>query len=118
MITPFSNPSTAQEIHFNKAHSKIRSQVECAFGRLKSRWRCLHSSGGALQYNPSKCCVIIYTCLLLENLCNSLGLEDPEELEVENSDQEEVTIEEQLPNQTRMGIEKRLEVMNQLFTAT
>lgn len=43
--------------------------IEQAFGLLKSRFRCLHHSGGSLQYAPRKCANIVGSCLLLHNLC-------------------------------------------------
>ncbi|CAC5358913.1 HARBI1 [Mytilus coruscus] len=39
LITPLGNPSTAQEIRFQKAHCKTRNTVERAFGVLKQRFR-------------------------------------------------------------------------------
>nr|XP_047124861.1 putative nuclease HARBI1 isoform X2 [Hydra vulgaris] len=65
MITPFSPALNPEEILFNKIHSRVRSEIERCFGRLKNRWRCLHKNGGTLQYTPSKCCSIIYTCVIL-----------------------------------------------------
>lgn len=112
LITPFTNPATPAETNFNKVHAKVRSQVERSIGRLKNRWRCLHSSGGALQYEPTKCCSIIFTCLLLENLCISLGLEDFDGIEEEGEDPFPPT--ENSPNQTRLGAERRNEISNYL----
>ena len=82
MITPFSPALDPKEILFNKTHSSVQSEIGRCFGRLKNRWRCLHKSGGTLQYTPSKCCSIIFTCVILENMCNSLGLKDPDTIEV------------------------------------
>ena len=95
--------------------------MERSIGRLKSRWRCLHSSGGALQYEPGKCCKIIFTCIILENLCISSGIEDPEDDgsddERDDQDHSEVPeVEARQPNQTRLGITKRLEIANYLYT--
>ena len=83
LITPFVNPITAQEKHFNRVHKATRSQVERNIGHLKSRWRCLDISGGHLQYDPSTCCKIIHSCVLLHNLCVKLGLDDQDEEEQE-----------------------------------
>ena len=115
LLTPFANPSTPPEVKYNKIHSSVRSAVERSIGKLKNRWRCLHKSGGALQYEPSKCCLVIHTCILLENLCISLGLEDPEIDDEEDDESRDPVLDGQHPNQTRIGAQKRTEVMNSLF---
>ncbi|XP_065645458.1 putative nuclease HARBI1 [Hydra vulgaris] len=55
LITPFNKPTTPEEIYFNKVHRQVRSDVERAIGRLKNHRRCLHKSGGTLQYTPTIC---------------------------------------------------------------
>ncbi|XP_047144585.2 putative nuclease HARBI1 [Hydra vulgaris] len=50
MITPFSPAITPEEMFFNKTHSRVRSRIERCISSLKNRWRCLHKSGGTLQY--------------------------------------------------------------------
>ncbi|KAM9308257.1 putative nuclease HARBI1 [Gastrophryne carolinensis] len=37
-----------------RAHRKTRAVVERMFGLLKTRFRCLDHTGGALQYDPKK----------------------------------------------------------------
>ena len=37
MITPFNQPTTSEEIYFNKVYRQIRSDVERSIGRLKNR---------------------------------------------------------------------------------
>ncbi|XP_070820669.1 putative nuclease HARBI1 [Chaetodon trifascialis] len=39
---------SAEEVRFNVAHSRARSNVERAIGLLKGRWKCLDVSGGRL----------------------------------------------------------------------
>ncbi len=114
LITPYSNPTTPQEVNFNKVHSTVRSQVERSIGRLKNRWRCLHSSGGALQYEPPKCCTIIFTCLLLENLCISLGLNDESFEEDDEEDDNNLPV-GNFNNRNRLGAERRSEISESLF---
>ena len=117
LITPFPNPSNAQEMKFNKAHKSIRSKVERSIGMLKNRWYCLHHSGGALQYDPPTCVSIMHTCVLLENLCIKLGLEDPEDIsdEEEGNDVDGPQVNEgQNPNQTRLGAIRRRDIMIEL----
>ncbi|XP_041361589.1 putative nuclease HARBI1 [Gigantopelta aegis] len=67
LMTPVMNPSTPQEMLYNTSHSKTRAIVERAFGILKSRFRCIHKTGGTLPYVPSKCAKIIETTFRLHN---------------------------------------------------
>lgn len=69
LLTPFTQPATVPEENYDRSHIRTRSVVEHTFGILKSRFRCLHQSGGALQYNPTKCAKIIIACMVLHNLC-------------------------------------------------
>ena len=56
---------------------KTRVVVEQLFGILKSRFRCLHKSGGALQYAPEKVAKIAAACMLLHNRCRLRNIPDP-----------------------------------------
>lgn len=69
LLTPFGNPNNQAEARYNTSHSNTRVVVEQTFGTLKSRFRCLHKSGGALQYEPLKCAKIAVSCMLLHNYC-------------------------------------------------
>ncbi|XP_065671416.1 putative nuclease HARBI1 [Hydra vulgaris] len=131
MITPFSPAITPEEMFFNKTHSRVRSRIERCIGSLKNRWRCLHKSGGTLQYSPTKCCSIIYTCVLLENMCNSLGLEEPDnvvasddavgntEMITDNSSTENNSnfyhVGRRQINQIRLGLTRRNDLKNYMF---
>ncbi|XP_072000217.1 putative nuclease HARBI1 [Engystomops pustulosus] len=75
MMTPYLSPITQQEKNFNRAHRKTRSRIERAFGLLKSRFRCLDHSGGALLYAPETVCKIIIACAVLHNICIAQNLE-------------------------------------------
>lgn len=44
--------------------------IECAFGRLKARWRCLN---GRLDLTEDNSPVVIAACCTLHNLCESKG---------------------------------------------
>lgn len=64
---------TEQQRYFNeskKPHSKARVTVECAFGRLKGRWRCL---GKRLDVDISTVPTIISACCTLHNVCEKHG---------------------------------------------
>jgi hypothetical protein len=67
LLTPFRDARTNRERNFNRRLSRTRVTIERAFGVLKSRFRCLDHSGGALQYNPSKACSIVVACCVLHN---------------------------------------------------
>ena len=73
LMTPISEPHSAAEKKFNKAHRKTRCIVERSFGILKSRWRILDHTGGTLCYKPAKVCKIILTCMILHNICRRNG---------------------------------------------
>uniref|UniRef100_A0A914WV46 DDE Tnp4 domain-containing protein n=1 Tax=Plectus sambesii TaxID=2011161 RepID=A0A914WV46_9BILA len=60
------NSPTANEERFYKAHAKTRRVVECAFGVLKMRFRCLYE-GLRVRY-PVAACEIIKACMVLHNL--------------------------------------------------
>ncbi|KAG0710936.1 putative nuclease HARBI1 [Chionoecetes opilio] len=81
LMTPVTHPTTVPEERYNRGHCRTRVTVEQTFGILKSRFRCLHKSGGALQYTPLKCCKIIASCLLLHNRCVRRRIPEPQQLE-------------------------------------
>ncbi|XP_054717504.1 putative nuclease HARBI1 [Uloborus diversus] len=69
LMIPYAPSNVAREQVYNKKHKKARNVVERAFGLLKNRFRCLHSSGGILMYTPAKVCRIIMACAVLHNMC-------------------------------------------------
>ena len=68
MMTPFLNPANIGQELYNKAHSKTRRVVECSFGELKSRFRCLDRSGGEIKFPVDRCCNVKMTCFVLHNI--------------------------------------------------
>ena len=68
-MTPIANPASPAEERYNRSHIRTRVVVEQTFGTLKSRFRCIHQSGGALQYEPDKCVKVAVCCMLLHNYC-------------------------------------------------
>ena len=59
---------TDQEVLFNFKHSGSRMIVECAFGRLKGRWRVLNDTQIC---SPEFAAKVSLACAILHNLCNS-----------------------------------------------
>lgn len=74
LMTPIENPANPAEQRYNRSHMRTRVVVEQTFGTLKTRFRCLHRSGGALQYDPARCGKIAVACMLLHNLCVRRGI--------------------------------------------
>ncbi|XP_069059723.1 putative nuclease HARBI1 [Pleurodeles waltl] len=72
--TPYLSPATPAERRYNAAHRATRSVVERSFGLLKSRFRCIHTSGGALQYSPETTCQIVAKCAMMHNIATTKGI--------------------------------------------
>ncbi|XP_052268053.1 putative nuclease HARBI1 isoform X1 [Dreissena polymorpha] len=88
LLTPIGTPSTPSEVLYNNAHVKTRLVVERAFGILKSRFRCLHKSGGCLLVKPSKAAQIVSVCMRLHNLCKEMNVPAPLVLEDDDHDEQ------------------------------
>lgn len=87
MMTPKLNPSTPAEENYNEAHSKTRVVVERALGVCKSRFRCLHKSGGMLLFSPCKCVQIITAVMKPHNMCLEMRLPQDPDVDVQIPDQ-------------------------------
>lgn len=74
LMTPIMQPTTPAQHKYNKAHATGRVVIERAFGVLKSRFRCLHKSGGCLPFQPSKCVQVVSACVRLHNLCQDRNI--------------------------------------------
>lgn len=73
-MTPIEDPANPAEQQYNRTHTRTRVVVEQTFGILKTRFRCLHRSGAALQYDPAQCGRIAVACMLQHNYCVSRRL--------------------------------------------
>lgn len=94
LMTPVRNPTNVGEAAYNRAHIRTRGVIERTFGILKSRFRCLDRSGGAMLYSPPKVCQIIVVCCILHNIATRAGLPmdvdlHPEEHGNEDSDDDQ-----------------------------
>lgn len=58
--------TTQQEQYFGFRLCSARNVIECAFGRLKARFRCLKR---AMDINLDELPYIIYACFVLHNFC-------------------------------------------------
>lgn len=80
LITPLPEPIDLRERNFNFAIKRTRVLIECAFGILKSRFRCLDKSGGSMQLYASKASTVIQACLVLHNLALDRNVPLPHEV--------------------------------------
>eukprot|EP00794_Sanderia_malayensis_P020675 gene20675-biopygen17064 len=68
VLKEYSSCTSDDEVMFNIMLRSVRNQIECAFGRLKARWRILNRPMDlALEHVPS----IVYACFVLHNFCES-----------------------------------------------
>ena len=67
VVTPYREPLQGRvQSRFNGCHVKACSIIECAFGLLKVRWRCLLSK--ALEVNHTFVPAVVTACCVLHNL--------------------------------------------------
>ena len=69
LLTTIVNPAGRPQRQYNSAHCKTRVKVEQMFGIWKSRFRCLHKSGGCMQFRPERCVVVVVATAILHNIC-------------------------------------------------
>ncbi|XP_069063310.1 putative nuclease HARBI1 [Pleurodeles waltl] len=115
LLTPLRHPSTAEENGFNEAHGRTQRIIKRTFGVLKTRFRCLHLTGGALLYRPVKVSHIIVACCMLHNLAlrHHIPLLDAEEGEaVPVADEEGVRSDEENGED---AADSRVELIQQYF---
>uniref|UniRef100_A0A8C0J8B7 DDE Tnp4 domain-containing protein n=1 Tax=Chelonoidis abingdonii TaxID=106734 RepID=A0A8C0J8B7_CHEAB len=70
LMKPYTGKLDRSKDRFNYRLSRCRMTVECAFGRLKGRWRSLY---GKLDVGESSIPAIITACCILHNICEGKG---------------------------------------------
>ena len=50
--------TTNEEVIFDEMLRSVRNQIECAFGRLKARWRILNRPMDISSYIPLEYCLV------------------------------------------------------------
>lgn len=73
LMPPLSQPRTQAAEAYNQAQALTRAVVERAIRLLKSRFRCLDRSSGALQYTPQRVARIGIACCVLHNFALEEG---------------------------------------------
>ena len=80
VMKEYEHCSTNEEVVFNQMLRSARNTTECAFGKLKARWRILHRP---MDIPVDKLPSVIYACFVLHNFCETQKSEiDPVVLEV------------------------------------
>ncbi|XP_050811088.1 uncharacterized protein LOC127051996 [Gopherus flavomarginatus] len=70
LMKPYTGKLDRSKDWFNYRLSRCRMTVECAFGRLKGRWRSLY---GKLHLGESSIPAVISACCTLHNICEGKG---------------------------------------------
>ncbi|XP_065435126.1 uncharacterized protein LOC135977904 [Chrysemys picta bellii] len=70
LMKPYTGSLDSTQDLFNYRLSKCRMVVECAFGRLKARWRSLLTRSDLSEKNIP---IVIAACCALHNICESKG---------------------------------------------
>ncbi|XP_070592669.1 uncharacterized protein [Erythrolamprus reginae] len=68
LMTPHADDGPEPVARYNATHKTTRMVVETAFGQLKMRFRCLHSTGGRLMLRPEKVAKVFVVCAMLHNM--------------------------------------------------
>ena len=82
LLTPLADPINGAERQYNRAHKRTRCISERAYGVWKSRFRCLHKSGGCMMFKPERCVKVIVCTAILHNICIDNGI--PLDIELED----------------------------------
>ena len=66
VMKEFNNCTETKHVLFNNKLRTTRNQIECAFGRLKSRWKILNR---AADVDINFAVKLVYACFILHNFC-------------------------------------------------
>lgn len=109
LMTPFQNPNSAEEMHYNVAHMKTRVKVENAIGQWKRRFGLLHQETRRhLKNIPAD----IMACAVLHNYAKDNNL--PNDFE-DSSMPPEVRV-ETTSELFQNGFERRLTLARRIFS--
>ena len=72
VMKEYSSAVDNRQINFHNRLRSTRNQIECAFGRLKARWRVLNRS---VDVDLDFAITLIYTCFVLHNFCEINNIE-------------------------------------------
>ena len=77
LMKEYASCSSNEEVIFNQMLRAARNQVECAFGRLKGRWRILTRP---IDFHIDRVPNIIFSCFVLHNFCERRKIDISREL--------------------------------------
>ncbi|XP_058478425.1 putative nuclease HARBI1 [Solea solea] len=75
LMTPVTSPQTPAEFQYNLAHAATHEIVDRTFRAIQTRFRCLDSTKGYLQYSPERSSSILLACCVLHNASLQSGLD-------------------------------------------
>lgn len=70
-MTPYKGDVSRSQSQYNYQHSRARIVIEQSFGLLKTRFRTIFMR--SLELKISSCCEVIAACVVLHNICVSMG---------------------------------------------
>uniref|UniRef100_A0A3P8UNK3 Putative nuclease HARBI1 n=1 Tax=Cynoglossus semilaevis TaxID=244447 RepID=A0A3P8UNK3_CYNSE len=93
LMTPIDIPKTQADFQYNLAHAATHEIGDQTFKALQTRFRCLDSTKGYLQYSPEMSSAILLACCVLHNASLESGLA--------------CTLEETEPREQHKSVEQR-----------
>jgi hypothetical protein len=117
LLTPYKNPQTPAEVHFNKVYAHERVIIERCFGQVKRRFPILHYK---VRVKLEMVGNVIIACFVLHNVAKYLNEDDgfPEldcDSEVEDGTEQVETDNTTQERLRRLGQQKRQEITNIIF---